>query len=69
MLLETIRLFRGIRLLGNADRFKSFGGLNSGYTWQYLWLRLLSQAPRAGRASSSVIPEAAQRLSDHTPVR
>jgi DNA helicase-2/ATP-dependent DNA helicase PcrA len=66
LLLENIRLFREhpdvLRQYQNRFKFILVDEYQDTNVAQYLWLRLLAQAP------SLVIPEAAQRLSEiHTP--
>jgi DNA helicase-2/ATP-dependent DNA helicase PcrA len=73
LLLENIRLFREhpdvLRQYQNRFKFILVDEYQDTNVAQYLWLRLLSQAPaKPGVPLSSVIPEAAQRLSGiHTP--
>src|ERR1039457_6310845 len=73
LLLENIRLFREhpdvLRQYQNRFKFILVDEYQDTNVAQYLWLRLLSQAPsKPGASLSSVIPEAAQRLSGiHTP--
>ena len=73
LLLENIRLFREhpdvLRQYQSRFKFILVDEYQDTNVAQYLWLRLLSQAPsRPGAPLSSVIPEAAQRLSGiHTP--
>jgi DNA helicase II / ATP-dependent DNA helicase PcrA len=73
LLLEDIRLFREhpdvLRQYQSRFKFILVDEYQDTNVAQYLWLRLLSQAPsKPGVAISSVIPEAAQRLSGvHTP--
>src|ERR1035437_10159002 len=73
LLLENIRLFREhpdvLRQYQNRFKFILVDEYQDTNVAQYLWLRLLSQAPsKPGASLSSAIPEAAQRLSGiHTP--
>ena len=74
LLLENIRLFREhpdvLRQYQNRFKFILVDEYQDTNVAQYLWLRLLSQAPSSAKASalSAVIPEAAQRLSGiHNP--
>ena len=73
LLLENIRLFREhpdvLRQYQNRFKFILVDEYQDTNVAQYLWLRLLSQAPsKPGASLPSVIPEAAQRLSGiHTP--
>jgi DNA helicase II / ATP-dependent DNA helicase PcrA len=82
LLLENIRLFREhpdvLRQYQNRFKFILVDEYQDTNVAQYLWLRLLAQAPSKpgvalssivpGHADSSVIPEAAQRLSGiHNP--
>jgi DNA helicase-2/ATP-dependent DNA helicase PcrA len=68
LLLENIRLFREhpdvLRQYQYRFKFILVDEYQDTNVAQYLWLRLLAQAPsKPGVALSSVIPEAAQRLS------
>ncbi len=70
LLLETIRLFRAhpdvLRQYQTRFKFILVDEYQDTNVAQYLWLRLLAQAPTTSTAP--VIPEAAQRLSGiHTP--
>ena len=73
LLLENIRLFREhpdvLRQYQNRFKFILVDEYQDTNVAQYLWLRLLSQAPtKPGASLPSVIPEAAQRLSGiHAP--
>jgi DNA helicase-2/ATP-dependent DNA helicase PcrA len=73
LLLENIRLFREhpdvLRQYQNRFKFILVDEYQDTNVAQYLWLRLLSQAPsKPGASLPFVIPEAAQRLSGiHTP--
>src|SRR5437763_6903365 len=74
LLLENIRLFREqpdvLRQFQQRFKFILVDEYQDTNVAQYLWLRLLAQAPSATTVSppSSVIPEAAQRLSGiHNP--
>ena len=73
LLLENIRLFREhpdvLRQYQNRFKFILVDEYQDTNVAQYLWLRLLSQAPsKPGASLPPVIPEAAQRLSGiHTP--
>ncbi len=69
LLLENIRLFREhpdvLRQYQHRFKFVLVDEYQDTNVAQYLWLRLLAQAPSSPRAHppSTVIPEAAQRLS------
>jgi DNA helicase-2/ATP-dependent DNA helicase PcrA len=67
LLLENIRLFREhpdvLRQYQNRFKFILVDEYQDTNVAQYLWLRLLAQAPSKPGVASSVIPEAAQRLS------
>jgi len=67
LLLENIRLFREhpdvLRQYQNRFKFILVDEYQDTNVAQYLWLRLLAQAPSKPGVSSSVIPEAAQPLS------
>ena len=67
LLLENIRLFREhpdvLRQYHNRFKFILVDEYQDTNVAQYLWLRLLAQAPSKPGVSSSVIPEAAQPLS------
>src|SRR5882672_3894859 len=72
LLLENIRLFREhpdvLRQYQGRFKFILVDEYQDTNVAQYLWLRLLSQAPsKPGVPLSSVIPEAAQRLSGIHP--
>jgi DNA helicase-2/ATP-dependent DNA helicase PcrA len=74
LLLEDIRLFREhpdvLRQYQSRFKFILVDEYQDTNVAQYLWLRLLSQAPSPAKAQglAAVIPEAAQRLSGiHTP--
>src|SRR5258707_14774762 len=73
LLLENIRLFREhpdvLRQYQHRFKYILVDEYQDTNVAQYLWLRLLAQAPsKPGVALSSVIPEAAQRLSGiHAP--
>src|SRR3954469_9646951 len=73
LLLENIRLFRGhpdvLRQYQNRFKFILVDEYQDTNVAQYLWLRLLAQAPSSkAQPLATVIPEAAQRLSGiHTP--
>jgi DNA helicase-2/ATP-dependent DNA helicase PcrA len=73
LLLENIRLFREhpdvLRQYQHRFKFILVDEYQDTNVAQYLWLRLLAQAPsKPGVAPSFVLPEAAQRLSGiHTP--
>jgi DNA helicase II / ATP-dependent DNA helicase PcrA len=73
LLLENIRLFREhpdvLRQYQHRFKFILVDEYQDTNVAQYLWLRLLAQAPsKPGVALASVIPEAAQPLSGiHTP--
>jgi DNA helicase-2/ATP-dependent DNA helicase PcrA len=67
LLLENIRLFREypdvLRQYQNRFKFILVDEYQDTNVAQYLWLRLLAQAPSKPGVASSVIPEAGQRLS------
>src|ERR1700677_2235051 len=67
LLLENIRLFREhpdvLRQYQNRFKFILVDEYQDTNVAQYLWLRLLAQAPSKPGVASSAIPEAAQRLS------
>src|SRR3981081_1313586 len=68
LLLENIRLFREhpdvLRQYQHRFKFILVDEYQDSNVAQYLWLRLLAQAPsKPGTSLASVIPEAAQRLS------
>src|SRR5437868_13694745 len=73
LLLENIRLFREhpdvLRQYQNRFKFVLVDEYQDTNVAQYLWLRLLAQAPSSkAQPLATVIPEAAQRLSGiHTP--
>jgi DNA helicase II / ATP-dependent DNA helicase PcrA len=73
LLLENIRLFRGhpdvLRQYQNRFKFILVDEYQDTNVAQYLWLRLLAQAPSSkAQPLATVIPEAPQRLSGiHTP--